>query len=200
MLVWSHNSFLRLLKNLPSQIVDWDTGIPVNCWSEGSAIQQCVSWCVLRHHHGFCDYWGRGRFRGASRVGLEMQKSFVWFCGQAGGCYFICEVVVLLCCFLVVLFVLLHLFETTVTLANWQMSFIHIFYVFSNESSYQELLSVCCLAVLVCLTPKSCITWIQLHPGHQNWWMKWCIQGGRMGPYVQIYHIYTLYLHVYIYA
>ena len=153
----------------------WDTGIPVNCWSEGSSIQQCLSWCVLRHHHGFCDYWGRGRFRGASRVGVEMQKSFVSLCGQVGGCYFICEVVELLCCFLVVLFVLLHLLQTTVTIANWQMSFIHTFCVFSNESSYQELLLVCCLAVFFLnprisvfrmFNPRSYITWIQLHPGH----------------------------------
>lgn len=50
--------------------------------------------------------------------------------------------------FFVVLFVLLHLFQTTVTIADWQMSFIHIFCVFSNESSDQELL-------------------IQLHPGHR---------------------------------
>lgn len=103
----------------------------------------------------------------ASRVGVEMQKSFVSFCGQVWGCYFIYEFVVLLRCFLVVLFVLLHLFQTTVTIAKWQMSFFHIFLFFSNESSYQELLSVCCLAVLVCLIPKSCITWIQLHPGHR---------------------------------
>ena len=146
---------------------EWDTGIPVNCWSEGSSIQQCLSWCVLRHHHGFCYYWGRGRFRGATRVG----KSFVSFCGQVWGfiLYILrLGVIVLLFGSVVLLFVLLHLFQTTLTLANWQMSFIHIFCVFlSNESSYQELLSVCCLAVLACLTPKSCITWIQLHPGHR---------------------------------
>lgn len=83
----------------------------------------------------------------------------------------------------------------------------HFSCLFSNESSYQELLSVCCLAVLVFLTPKSCITWIKLHPGHSIdgyndalnslLWGSFirCIQG--VG-WVHIYRYMIYIIHVYI--
>ena len=105
MLVWSHNSFLGLLKNLPGptqsnggmgyrntrqllkrRIFDPAVLVMMRPASPPRVLR------LLRER----------TIQGSSRVGVEMQKSFVSFCGQVGGCYFICEVVVLLCCFLYV--------------------------------------------------------------------------------------------------
>lgn len=103
---------------------EWDTGIAVNCWSEGSSIQQCLSWCVLCHHHGFCYYWGRGQFRGAGRVGggnlwKEMQKSFHFVAKFLDVILYIRS----WCYWQISFCFVLHFFQTTVTIANWQMSF-----------------------------------------------------------------------------